>query len=67
MNEYCGVIEQSEQCGASEWVSDTSKRANGRASGLVLTSRFLAVLNLGTPLEAELDRLAPGQKPLYNQ
>ena len=37
--------EQSELCGASEWVSGVSERASGRASGSVLTSRFLADLN----------------------
>ena len=44
-NERSGMHEQSEQGGASKWVSSASKRANRRASGLVLTSRFLAVLN----------------------
>ena len=37
--------EQSEQCGVSEWVSGASERANEQASGPVLTSRFLALLN----------------------
>ena len=36
--------ERSEQSGASEQVSGASERANGRASGQVLTSQFLAVL-----------------------
>ena len=40
--ERSGAREWSEQGGASEWVS---KRANGRASGPVLQSVFLAVLD----------------------
>ena len=31
--------------GTSKWVSSAKERANGRASGQVLPSRFLAVLN----------------------
>ena len=45
MSERSGAREWSESCGASEQVSDAIKRANGRANGPVLTSRFLAVLN----------------------
>ena len=37
--------EQREQCRVSKWVSGASKWANGRASGSVLTSGFLVVLN----------------------
>ena len=37
--------EQSEQYGASEWVSGASEWMNGRAKGPVLTSRFVDVLN----------------------
>ena len=33
------------ECGASKWLSSASDQAKGRASGPVLTSRFLAVLN----------------------
>ena len=45
MSERSGGRERSEQSGASERVSGASERANGRASGPVLTSRFLADLN----------------------
>jgi len=44
-SERSGGRERSEQSGASERVSGASERANGRASGPVLTSRFLADLN----------------------
>ena len=40
-----GACEQSEQGGASERVSGASERANGRASGPVLQSVFLAVID----------------------
>ena len=44
MNEWTsernGAYEQSEQFGASEQVTGASERANGQASGPVLTSRF---------------------------
>ena len=43
MNERSGGRERNEQSGASERVSDVSERANGRASGPVLTSLFLFV------------------------
>ena len=43
MNERSGAREQSEQCGASERVSGASERANGQASGSVLT--FLGFSN----------------------
>ena len=43
-SERSGARERSEQCGASERVSGASERANGQASGPVLTSRFLAFL-----------------------
>ena len=45
MSERSGGREQSEQSGASERVSGASEQANGRASGPVFTSRFLAYLN----------------------
>ena len=45
MSEHSGVRERSEQCGTSERVSGASERGNGRASGPVLTTRFLAVPN----------------------
>ena len=45
MNERGGVRERSEQCEVSKQVSGAREQANGRASGPVLTSRFLAVLN----------------------
>ena len=44
-NEYSRAHKQCEQWGASEWVGGAIKRENGRASGPVLTSQFLAVLN----------------------
>ena len=44
MSERSGARERSEQCGASKRVSSASERANGQASGPVLTSRFLAFL-----------------------
>ena len=44
-NECSRGREWSKQCGASEWVSGVSERVNRRASGPVLTSRFLVVLN----------------------
>ena len=54
MSERSGGRERSEQSGASERVSGASERANGRASGPVLTSRFLADLNhCGKEAEAE--------------
>ena len=45
MSESSGGRERSEQSGASERVSGASERANGRASGLVLQSVFLAVFD----------------------
>ena len=45
MSERSGGRERSEQSGASERVSDASKRANGRASGPVVQSVFLAVID----------------------
>ena len=42
-SERSGGRERSEQSGASEQVSGASERTNGRASGSVLTSRFLFV------------------------
>ena len=42
-SERSGGRERSEQSGSSERVSGASERANGRASGPVLTSRFLFV------------------------
>ena len=42
-SERSGGRERSEQSGASEGVSGASERANGRASGPVLTSLFLFV------------------------
>ena len=45
MSERSGGRERSEQSGASEQVSGVSERANGRASGPVLQSVFLAVLD----------------------
>ena len=44
-SERSGGRERSEQSGASERVSGASERANGRASGPVLQSVFLAVLD----------------------
>ena len=43
LREKNGGRERSEQSGASERVSGVSEQANGRASGPVLTSRFLFV------------------------
>ena len=40
-----GGRERSEQSGASERVSSVTERANGRASGLILHSVFLAVFD----------------------
>ena len=45
MSEYSGAHEQSEQGGSIERVSGASERANGQASGPVLTSGFLFVLD----------------------
>merc|ERR1719511_359811 len=45
MSERSGGRERSEQSGASERVSGASERANGRASGPVLQSVFLAVID----------------------
>ena len=45
MSERIGGSERSEQSGASEQVSGASERANGRASGPVLQSVFLAVFD----------------------
>ena len=44
-NERCAACEQSKQCGASEWVSGTRKRASRQASGPVLLSRFFVILD----------------------
>ena len=43
-SEYSGAWEGSEQGGESKRVSGASERANGRASGSVLQSRFLVIL-----------------------
>ena len=45
-SERSGGRERSEQSRASEQVSGASERANGRASGPVLTSRFWVVLTI---------------------
>ena len=45
MSERSGGRERSEQSGASERVSGASKRANGRASGPVLTSVFFSIFD----------------------
>ena len=45
MSEHSGGRERSEQSRASEQVSGASERANGRASGPVLKSVFLAVID----------------------
>ena len=45
MSERSGGRERSEQSGASERVSGASEQANGRASGPVLQSVFLAVID----------------------
>ena len=45
MSEPSGGHEQSEQSGASKRVSGARERANGRASGPVLQSVFLAVID----------------------
>ena len=47
MSERSGRCEQGEQFRASERVSGVSERANGRASGLVLTFLFLFVPDHG--------------------
>ena len=53
-NEDSGAREQREQCGVSERVSVASEQVNERASGPVLTSRFMAVLNQsGAALETD--------------
>ena len=49
-SERCGTREHSEQGEAREWVSGASEGANGRASGPVLQSLFLAVLDHSTAL-----------------
>ena len=55
VNEWArGGPKQSEQSGASERVSGTSEQANGRASGPVLTSQFLADLNHSAMTEERL-------------
>ena len=45
MSERSGGRERSEQSGASERVSGASEQVNGRASGPVLQSVFLAVID----------------------
>ena len=45
MSERSGGRKRSEQSRASERVSGASERANGRASGPVLQSVFLAVID----------------------
>ena len=45
MSERSGGRERSEQSGASKRVSSASERANGRASGPVIQSVFLAVFD----------------------
>ena len=49
MNKYKGVHKRSQQCGASSWVSCTSKRVNRQASGPALTSQSLFFLNRSVP------------------
>ena len=44
-SERNGASEQSEQCGANKWVSGVSELGNGQASGPVLTSGFLIILD----------------------
>ena len=48
-HECNGACKQSEQYRASKWVSGASERANRRASGPVLQSVFLAVLDHSAP------------------
>ena len=54
--ERSGGREQSEQSGATERVSGASERANGGASGPVLTSLFLFVPDHSAELTRSLAR-----------
>ena len=58
MSERSGAHEQSEQCGASKQVSGASEQTNGQASGPVLTSGFLAVMNHCESIISNFDKLA---------
>ena len=53
MSERSRGRERSEQSGASERVSGASERANGRASGPVLLSVFLAVIDHSEAVRSE--------------
>ena len=53
MSERSGGRERSEQSGGSKRVSGASERANGRASGPVLTSVFLVVLDHSDSVQIE--------------
>ena len=55
-SERSGGRERSEQSGASERVSGASERANGRASGPVLQSVFLAVIDHSAVVRAHAVR-----------
>ena len=55
-SERSGGRERSEHSGASERVSSVSERGNGRASGLVITSGFLNILNHSVVEHFEISR-----------
>ena len=67
MNERSGARKLSEQCGASERVSSASERANGRASGPVLQSVFLAVIDHSAIYRLEFLRLDVRQSVLLGR
>ena len=62
MNERSGAHERSEQGGASERVSGASERANGRASGPVLQSVFLAVIDHSAIVDNASKRMSEQRK-----
>ena len=64
-SERSGGRERSEQSGASERVSGACERVNGRASGPVLTSRFLVVPDHCAFRTLRKEPLIIIQTPLY--
>ena len=48
-----GMHEQSKQCGGRKWVSGASERANEWASGPILMSRILTILNHNAAVRAD--------------
>ena len=68
MSERSGGRERSEQSGASERVSGASERANGRASGPVLQSVFLAVIDhSGLPFLRKRENMSDAEREMLRR